>query len=70
MSSAAERDSNRAAGEAPDDGVRSDAERLLTRRRLLVKTALVSAPILMSIKGQPAWADASAGGSPTHASQP
>lgn len=67
MSSTDERDPHQAAGDTGEEA-RSDAERLLTRRRLLVKTALVSAPILMSIKGQPAWADGSAAASPTHAS--
>ena len=68
MSRTDERDSNQAASEAPDDGVRSDTERLLTRRRLLTKTALVSAPILMSIRARAAWAEGSVTGSPTHAS--
>ena len=68
MSSTDERDSNQAAGEAPEEA-RSDAERILTRRRLLVKTALVSAPIVMSIRARAAWASASADASPTNASQ-
>ncbi len=67
MSSTDKRDAHQATGEAPEEAG-SDAERVLTRRRLLVKTALVSAPILMSIRARAAWASASADASLTHAS--